>query len=131
MHPNILTFLNHMTTQSYQDEIVDPVIRKICDKLDANDFIYSNGGRSITVVFGDSCALLYEGLTKQILVDLDEVHYDVINALSLDLLSIAFNKKLNTEKLKAYEEKRKADIIKNAVKNILEDGIKKPYVQRF
>ena len=126
MPPNILTFLNHMTTQSYQDEIVDPVIRKICDKMDSEQFTFTEE-RNISIKFGD-ITVVVEGKIDTVDVHIDGIFYFEFNEVSNIALSKSFDNAIMLHTKKVLE----ADRIKlnTAVKRILEDN-EKPYVQRF
>ena len=122
-----------MNPKTYQDEIVDPVIRKICDKMDSGQYssAVENNVTLINTMFGETKATVYVE-EEMLIVVLDDVSYTLnneLNEVSYDILQTSHDKVLRY--LKLHEKKRDKAKLKNAVKNILEDGIKKPYVQRF
>ena len=115
-----------MNPKTYQDEIVDPVIRKICDKIIGDDFLFTVH-KDINIIFGDTNVILTDD-GDDLFVQIDGANYAVKGKETWKLLNKTFDDAMRTFNKK--EEERIARIIKNGVKNILEDK-EKPYAQRF
>lgn len=128
MLPNILSFFNHMTTKTYQDEIIDPVIRKICNKMDTEQYVYTDNCNNITIKFGATYVSVGEDEDGDV-VYLNGVEYSTMNQKSYDALCLSYNRvKSSFAEKKKRRDKITLDL---AVKDILEDVAEKPYVQRF
>jgi hypothetical protein len=113
-----------------KSDMIDPVIRKICDKLESLDFELMYDKHSVRISFtnketSNTTNVFVEANTDSIGVYIAGIVYNSFNEKSFNLLLKVFNDSVykKKENIKSIEDVRNKRVMETSIKNILNSAL--------